>query len=158
MDVIEEFIQATDRCTEQICSMQPLEKEKQKALISWNVNQMEQMVNDQQAAIMQLDNLEKQRIHAQCQAGFSGLSANEILKRAPQPVHDRLAASFQALREAAQKLKLYNKKANEFAKASLQFLQTVSGKRVQPATRTTYSTNGAQNNGWNRGSSLKIRI
>ncbi|MCH4239895.1 MAG: flagellar protein FlgN [Oscillospiraceae bacterium] len=158
MDKIDELVLATDSCTEQLSKMIPMEQEKQKALISGNMQMMEKMVSDQQAVIMQLENLENHRLLVQKEAGFSGMNATQVLQQAQPGARSRLEKSFQSLRETAQKLKLYNEEANKFAKATLQFLQGTSGKRSQAAQRTTYHTDGTQDSGWNSGSSLKIKI
>ena len=57
-----EFLQATERCTQQLREMLPLEQEKYQALISDDTNQMEEMIQVQQAAIMKLKSLEGQSV------------------------------------------------------------------------------------------------
>lgn len=158
MSTLDNFISATAKCAEQIRSMLPMEQEKRQALISDDVPRMEHMMCDQQAAAMKLENLEKARLHLQQEAGLAGLTANEILKKTPSKDCQQLKECFDDLRTAAKELKLYNEKATELAKASLQFWENAETIRTHAASRTTYSTDGTQATGWNDGSSLKIQI
>ena len=92
------LLQATQACTEQIRRMLPMEQEKRKAIIADDPKLMEKMMCEQQAAIMQLENLEKQRIQRQQEAGFGGMSAEQIAAVAEEPDRERLSACFAELR------------------------------------------------------------
>lgn len=156
--LLDKFITATTECTKQIRTMLPMEQEKRKALVSDDVPRMEHMMCDQQAAVMKLENLEKERLHLQQEAGFSGLTANEILEKISAADKERLTNCFDELRTAAKELKAYNEKATELAKASLQFWENAETIRTHAASRTTYSTYRAQTNELNNGFSIKIKI
>lgn len=157
VNVLEKFIDVTNECTKQLCLMLPMEKEKRTALVSDDYKRLEKMLCDQQAAAMKLELLEKQRTDLQYKAGFAGLTANEILEKAPEEERSRMTECFKDLRSAAEELKLYNQKATELAKANLCFLEGKDAVRVQAASRTTYDISGRQAGGFGN-SSLTIKI
>ena len=140
---LEEFLQATDRCTEQLQEMLPLEQEKYQALISDDVLHMEEMVQAQQAAIMKLKNLEAARMDCQQKAGFGHQSADEILESIPQEDRAVFVETFVRLRNSAQELRLCNEKAMEIARASALFWQSLdSGIKPPVADKVTYGSKG----------------
>ncbi|WOC31278.1 MULTISPECIES: flagellar export chaperone FlgN [Caproicibacterium] len=154
----DEFLAATEACTKQIRAMLPMEQEKRQALISDDVPRMEKMMCEQQAAIMELENLDKERARLQGASGFAGMTATEILEQVSGEQREKFSACLSALRQSADQLRLYNQKATELAKASLQFWEGIGAGRDRAASRTTYGTYKQQASGWNEGSSLKIQI
>ena len=80
MNELQTFLTATERCVAQCKAMLSFEQEKRQALLSDDLSRLESMIQAQQAAIMKLESLEKQRMEAQENAGYHNLSADAILE------------------------------------------------------------------------------
>lgn len=156
---LEEFLLATKRCTEHLREMIPQEKEKYQALISDDTQQIEEMVQNQQAAIMKLKSLEAARLHAQEQAGFADRSADEILELVTQTDKAAVSEAFTDLRNAAKELRLCNAKAMEIARASAAFHKsnTPNAKTPMPA-KVTYGAKGSAPGKIGNGSLFQTKI
>ena len=124
-----EFLQATERCTEQLREMLPLEQEKYQALISDDTNQMEEMIQVQQAAIMKLKSLEAVRLDCQEKAGLGQMTSDQILESIPAEDKEAFTACFTDLRKAAEELRICNAKAMEIARVSTVFWQSIDPPR-----------------------------
>ncbi len=156
---LEEFLLATKRCTEHLRDMIPQEKEKYQALISDDTQQIEEMVQNQQAAIMKLKSLEAARLHAQEQAGFAERSAEEILELVGDSDKTAVAETFRELRNAAKELRMCNAKAMEIARASAAFHQSNSPKAPTPMpAKVTYGAKGNAPGKIGNGSLFQIKI
>ncbi len=154
-----EFLQATERCTEQLREMLPLEQEKYQALISDDVNQMEEMIQVQQAAIMKLRNLEAARLDCQEKAGLGQMASDQILESIPAEDKKAFTACFTDLRKAAEELRVCNAKAMEIARVSTVFWQSMDP-HAKPATpaKVTYGAKGTAPSKMGNGSLFQTKI
>lgn len=135
---LKEFLSCMHACEEQCKIMLECEQAKRKALISGKEQELENVVQRQQAEIMKLQSLESQRLEQQAKMGMEGLSASQMLKRIPEGRQkEELASCFDSLCKIAEELKFYNQKALEIAKANLQFIN--STKEVRETQKGTYS-------------------
>lgn len=158
MTNLQEFMDMTDRCSEQCESMIQFEQEKRQALLSMETKRLEQIMQDQQAAMMRLESLEKRRLECQQQAGLGVLSAQEILSAMEDGEEKRkLSSCFDRLRKAADELKLCNAKALEIAKENLQLMETMEATPKRKDGPVTYSP-GQTGAGWQGGASFEIKI
>lgn len=156
---LQEFLLATQRCTEHLQDMIPQEKEKYQALISDDTQQIEEMVQNQQAAIMKLQSLEAARLQAQELAGFSNRSADEILELVSEEDRPAVSEAFSQLRSTAQELRVCNAKAMEIARASAAFHKatTPNVKAAMPA-KVTYGAKGTAPGKIGNGSLFQTKI
>lgn len=154
-----EFLQATERCTEQLREMLPLEQEKYQALISDDTNQMEEMIQVQQAAIMKLKSLEAVRLDCQEKAGLGQMTSDQILESIPAEDKEAFTACFADLRKAAEELRICNAKAMEIARVSTVFWQSMDphAKPAAPA-KVTYGAKGTAPSKMGNGSLFQTKI
>lgn len=111
------LLDATRACMDQCAKMLEYESEKRRSLLKAQYQKLPEIVAAQQASIMQLYNLESQRVQAQADAGLENLSAKEIVMLLKDPQEraavegllnewtsmvDRLKAENQAALEIAQ--------------------------------------------------------
>lgn len=156
---LEEFLLATRRCTEHLQAMIPQEKEKYQALISDDTQQIEEMVQNQQAAIMKLKSLEATRLHAQELAGFANRTADEIVELVSVDDRQAVSETFVQLRRAAKELRLCNAKAMEIARASAAFHQASSPNvKVPMPAKVTYGAKGTSPGKIGNGSLFQTKI
>lgn len=154
-----EFLQATEKCTEQLREMLPLEQEKYQALISDDTNQMEDMIQVQQAAIMKLKSLEAVRLDCQEKAGLGQMTTEQILEFISEADKEAFTACFSDLRKSAEELRICNSKAMEIARASAVFWQSIDPhtKPAAPA-KVTYGVKGAAPSKIGNGSLFQTKI
>lgn len=149
MATYQDLIRATNKCTDKIREMIPMEKDKRLALISDDTVKLEELLHSQQAVVMQLERLEYNRLSCQKEMGLELYSADELVEQAPEAEKAKLIDCFSNLREAAAELKELNAKAVELAKASSQFWESMeSSKGSTAANKTTYQPNGKTGSGW----------
>jgi hypothetical protein len=134
MNEFSAFLTATERCVVQAMTMLEFEQDKRQALLSDDYARLESMIQSQQAAIMKLESLEKQRIHAQEKAGYHRLNADEILSLLDEgPDREALMKQITDLKQTLEGIRLQNDKAMEIARANLQIYNTLTiGKDQQP--------------------------
>ena len=127
MNEMQAFLTATERCVTQSKTMLSFEIEKRQALLSDDLNRLENMIQAQQAAIMKMDSLEKQRLEAQEKAGFQNLSAVEILDRLDDsPDKAILARQVGELKLTLEEIRYHNEKAMDIARTNLQIVEKLN--------------------------------
>lgn len=102
--------------------VQAQEGTKYSALVSYDLQRMDQAISQQQALLMKLEQREKQRIELQKRAGFGEKSFREILDCADEPWKGRLEDSFKRVEKAIQEIKFYNEKSMSLARLNLQIV------------------------------------
>jgi len=127
------FLSATERCVAQSKTMLTFEQEKRQALLSDDLTRLESMIQAQQAAIMKMESLEKQRLEAQEKAGFHQMKADEVLANMESgPDKEALAELVRVLRTTLEEIRYHNTKAVDIARNNLQILDMLStGKEQQ---------------------------
>jgi flagellar biosynthesis/type III secretory pathway chaperone len=153
------FLSATERCVSQSKAMLEFEQEKRQALLSDDLDRLEDMIQAQQAAIMKLESLEKQRIEAQEKAGYHNMSAEEILERMDEG-DDKAALSRHVgdLRRTLDEIRYQNGKSLEIARANLQIFNTLAtGKEVVPK-QGVYKPTQAGGAKWQGSTSFETKI
>ena len=135
-----DFLTATERCAAQCKTMLDFEQEKRQALLSDDMDRLENMIQAQQAAIMKLESLEKLRMEAQEKAGYHKLSAEEILELLDEgPDKEALARHAGELRQTLEEIRYHNDSALEIARANIQMIETLAdGNRSQKARQGVY--------------------
>jgi hypothetical protein len=158
-DVLKEFLIATQRCIEQLEIMIPLEQEKYQALISDNLEQIEEMIQSQQASIMKLKSLEAHRVNCQEKAGFGHLNADQILQSLSEDDKAVFSKTFSKMRKTAQELRLCNAKAMEISRASMVFWQNMDPHQKPPVSaKVTYGAKGPSPARMGAGSLFQTKI
>ena len=158
MNEFSSFLSATERCVAQCKSMLVFEQEKRQALLADDLTRLESMIQAQQAAIMKLESLEKQRMDAQEKAGYHSLRAEEILDLLEDgPDKEVLARHVGELQQTLEEIRYNNDKAMEIARANLQIINTLATGTEQKERQGVYrpKQSGAQ---WQSGSSFETKI
>jgi flagellar biosynthesis/type III secretory pathway chaperone len=160
MDELATFLTATQRCVAQCKTMLEFEQEKRQALLADDMDRLEAMLQSQQAAIMKLESLEKQRLAAQERAGYDHMTAAEILAVLQEgPEKQELAQQTAELRETLAGIRYHNEKALEITRANLQMINTLATgqeqKQQQPGIYRPGQDGGAK---WQSGSSFEKKI
>lgn len=142
MSAYTEFIEVNEKLVFALSEMLAFEQEKRQALLKSDDKQMEAMLQKQQAAVMQLESLEKRRAWLQGELGLPG-TLSDILNGMPEgPEKARLSEAAASLRGTAEELKELNKADIGIAKT---FLQMYGGsvQDVAPAgSRNPYQQMG----------------
>jgi len=139
MTEFEAFLSATERCVAQAKTMLEFEQDKRQALLSDDYNRLESMIQAQQAAIMKLESLEKQRVQAQEKAGYHRLNADEIVALLDEgPEREALLEQITELKRTLEEIRQQNDKAMEIARANLQIYNTLTTGKEQPAKPAVY--------------------
>lgn len=161
MSELTNFLNATRRCLNQCQTMLEFEQEKRQALLADDMDRLESMLQSQQAAIMQLESLEKQRLKAQEEAGYKDLSAEEVLEElAPGPEKTELTQYITELRQALRDIRFHNEKSLDITRNNLRILATVAsgsnpeGKKEQ----VVYGRSQGKESTWSGGSSFEKKI
>lgn len=114
------------------------EEKKYKALISYDHQQVDHMLADQQAALMKIETMEKQRENFQQEAGFKDMTFKEILTQLEPADRENFQQLFQRVEIAVMDIRFINSKALSFAKLNLKELGTVIPPEAQGIS-TSYS-------------------
>ena len=139
MSEFSDFLAATGRCVAQTKVMLEFEHEKRQALLSDDLDRLEGMIQAQQAAIMKLESLEKQRMETQEKAGYHKLSAEEILNLLDEgPDKEILAQQTYELKQTLEEIRYQNDKAMEIARANLQIIETLASGKEQKDRQGVY--------------------
>ncbi len=160
MNELATFLTATQRCVSQCHAMLEFEQEKRQALLADDMERLEAMIQNQQAAIMKLESLEKQRLEAQEKAGYDRMSADEILKVMPEgPEKEEMAQQVGELRKTLEEIRYHNDKSMEITRANLQIMNTLAGAQEQKKPQQGVYRPG-QNSGsrWQGSSSFEKKI
>jgi len=153
------FLTATERCLAQCKTMLSFEQEKRQALLSDDLSRLESMIQAQQAAIMRLESLEKQRMEAQERAGYHNLSADAILELLDDgPDKDTLARQVGELRQTLEEIRYQNDRAMEIARANLQIVNSLTAGKEQKERQGVYKPGQAGKAGWQTGSSFDQKM
>ncbi|MCL1804910.1 MAG: flagellar protein FlgN [Clostridiales bacterium] len=139
MSSFADFLTATERCADQARTMLGFEQEKRQALLSDDMDRLENMIQAQQAAIMKLESLEKLRLEAQEKAGYHNLSADEILKLLDDgPDKESLARQAGELRQTLEDIRFQNDSALEIARMNLQIIESLATGKEQNERQGVY--------------------
>ena len=95
------------------------EKEKLKNISSCDLALVQKSIKDQQAVIMQIENLEEKRIALQKECGLENKSLREILEDAEEGFKPRLKNALDLFQKTMEEIKFYNNKSNTIAKEHL---------------------------------------
>ena len=150
------FLTATERCAAQCKAMLEFEQEKRQALLAEDMNRLESMIQSQQAAIMKLESLEKQRVDAQEKAGFGAMTATEILGTMKEsPEKTELAIHIGTLRHALEEIRFHNEKSLEIARTNIKMLNALNANPADKKERpVVYKPGQAGKPGWQAASSF----
>lgn len=133
---------AIDSCSEQLSNMIPLEIELMSALASNNTDEIEAKSSALEAAKMQLDNCEHNRLSVQKELGLKNLSSSDLIEKVPAEMKKEFSESLNRLRAAAEEFKLTNQKCRDVGKASLAFFQNIDERGRDLAKKDTQITYG----------------
>ncbi len=132
------YIDAVESCLEQCREMLRLESEKRRVLLTNSGKEIEAVLKNQQAALMKLEVLEKQRMTAQVAQGYDEkATASQILQMMPDGEEkQQLQQLVDQLRECAAELKKQNQSSLELARLDLQLIESLRGKQQQPVAQS----------------------
>lgn len=112
------------------------EKEKLDALLSNDLKRIEQSIAQQQAVEKKMSQLEELRESLQKEAGFEGMTCQQILPLLDGEDKAELEWAYKRLSDAVAAVKFYNQKSMSVCK---QNLQLIGSEAVDPAGPSTYS-------------------
>ena len=139
MNEFAEFLTATERCVAQCKSLLEFEHEKRQALLSDDLDRLESMLQAQQAAIMKLESMEKQRVEAQHKAGYHNLTAEEIIELLDDsPDKEALVQQVGELKQTLEDIRYQNSKSLEIARANIQIINTLATGKAQNQNQGVY--------------------
>ena len=98
------------------------EKEKLKNISSGNIELVEKSNNDQQAIIMQINNIESKRIELQNSLGLKDKTFKEIVDDAQEEYKQMLFDNMEEFNNTMSEIKYYNDKCKDIAKSHLDFI------------------------------------
>lgn len=116
---MERFLQFMKDYTDFMEQMVTLEDNKYGALISNDLTRMDKAISAQQAMLMKLEKLEEQRAGIQAEAGWEGMTFQEILDRTQGAEHRQLETLFSRISRMLEQIQYSNDKAMTFAKMNL---------------------------------------
>jgi len=120
-------------------AMKDSEKDKRDALLKSDEAALGVVMRDQQAGVMRLESLEKQRAAMQLALGFGTMSAAEMQAQMPE---DEKKQQFAALRvrlqNAAEQLKELNRLSIDIAREQLSIIYQVTENTAQAPSSSTY--------------------
>ena len=153
MSKLQTFLSATERCVIQCKAMLAFEQEKRQALLSDDLDRLESMIQAQQAAVMKLESLEKQRVEAQDEAGYREMNADEILEKlGNSPDKATLARQVDELKQTLQEIRYQNDRSLEIARANLQVITALATGSEQNERQGVYRP-GTSAGTWQAGTS-----
>ena len=139
-DFLEQYVQLL---SEQLLQ----EKDKREALLDNDPKRIEAVLQAQQAALMKLKNFEQKRIEMQDKLGFSGMSAEEMLKALESRGCEelgRLRTLFKKLRDTANEIKEFNKISTDYAKKQLKFIELLTQQDGGDGSDGIYGSQGSK--------------
>jgi len=159
MSELSSFLTATERCVAQCKNMLAFEQEKRQALLADDLTRLESMIQAQQAAIMKLESLEKQRMDAQEKAGYHSLNAEEILELLDDgPDKEILTRQVGELKQTLEEIRYQNDKAMEIARTNLQIINTLATGKEQNDRQGVYRPKQSGGTQWQQGPSFETKI
>lgn len=146
---LQEYLQSVQVCLTQCEDMLEKEQEKRRALLGRDMTTLEKVMGDQQANMMQLERIERQRLQAQKKAGYGELSAREVLEKIPEG-EDRVQAEalFSKLRGTAMQLQALNQEAMDIAQNELQFYEQYGAIERRNTQSPTYRPGQNKRTDW----------
>lgn len=123
-------------------AMIDMEQKKRDALLQYDIQQTERLMNNQQAMVMQLDIMEKKRLKIQADAGFATMTSSELLNAVSPEEKQLLEPIFLQLQFTAQELQSLNKISLEIATTELRLM----GQAPVPSATGLYRANGKKQN------------
>lgn len=140
---MQEYIQTLKQCIIQCQAMLEQEKQKRKALLGRDMSVLESVISDQQANIMQLDNMEGQRMLAQEAAGFGQLTAKEMLQAmSAGELRESIEPLQEQLRDIVLQIQRLNQEAMKIAQNELRILEQFGITERKDMKNPTYGKPG----------------
>ncbi len=138
-DVSQAYLGILQQIAAQCETMLMCENKKRNALLKSDEKELAEVLQEQQAGLMQLESLEKQRASLQRELGFGTMTAGEIEQKLPEGENKKqFSALSKELHERAEGLKVLNQVSLEIAKEQLHLIQTITEKEPQNAQPGTY--------------------
>lgn len=98
------------------------EKEKLKNISSGNVELVEKSINDQQAVIMKINNMEDKRIKLLEEVNLKDKTFKEVVMQASEEYKPQLLKNLETFEKTFEDIKYYNDKCKEIAKSHLDYI------------------------------------
>ncbi len=118
------------------------EADKREALVSNKMPQLERCLSQQQAAVMQMGNLEKEREALLAKAGLSGKTFREIAGGLEGEERSACEAVFNRMEQAVQSIKFSNEKSMAIAQDKLRILAEILPEAKKRESYTPYGRKG----------------
>lgn len=158
-EALQAYIDATERSIDQIRDMISVEQEKRQALLAQDMEQLENVLQRQQAMLMQTENLEKKRLAAQETAGFAATMTGAAILSAVTDPADKAALSdvFTRLGDTAQELQTLNKTAMDIANMNVKIMERLT-RSTEEKKAVVYKAGGQKFGGQTGGRSFLEEI
>ncbi|MCI8649704.1 MAG: hypothetical protein HFG20_06275 [Anaerotruncus sp.] len=137
---LEEYARFLEDCAQQ-------EAKKYHALISYQPQEVDRAISSLQAALMRVDQMEKQRELLQEQAGYKGMTFQQILAQADAQDAQKASALFERFQNAVNDIRFMNSKSLEFAQTNIRELDGVLPKEKGITTSYAPGKMGAASTG-----------
>ena len=144
---IKEFIVFLEQYEQQLDDMLLQEKDKREALLGSDPKKIETVLQQQQAAMMKLKNLEQKRMDMQDELGFADMSAEEMLEALEKQGCEevgKLRSMFKNLRDTVIQIRELNKISTEFAKKNLKFIELMAQQDSGEGSDGVYGAQGSK--------------
>lgn len=119
------------------------QNDKIEALLTHDVEVIEQSVTKQQAVAMQLKQYEETRMKRQKAAGLDGLSLGEIIERASGREQQRIRSAFGRMEDSINQIKFLNNKALQMVETNLHIINLTAPQDERLETQG-YTEDGKQ--------------
>lgn len=114
-----EYVQFMGKYVEFCEAMAAAEEKKRKALLKDDIAQVESVLSSQQASLMTLETMEKQRVALQEREGWGDIPFTEILEKLSGQEREEMEGLYHRMSAALQNVKMQNEKAMQIAKLNL---------------------------------------
>lgn len=119
---IELLAEAARKVQQQLTKMTEAEADKRQALLKHDLEQLESLLQTQQAMVMQLESLEARRAEAQRAAGYGEMKADELLLAVGAEEHALLEPIFRQMKQAAEDYRQLNAVSLDIANTEMRIL------------------------------------
>lgn len=119
------FLQLLDEYASYLEETGRMEAQKRDALLSNQLEKIQRTLQQQQAVVMQLGNLEKRRAELQQACGFGGLSFRQILAKLPEEEQPHAEAILKRFEAAVQEIRFNNDKAMDIAQDKIKIISQI---------------------------------
>lgn len=153
LDAREEFARFLESYAGFLEEMVKEERVKFGALTSLDVEEVEQSVARQQAALKQLEQFEERREELQKENGDEGKTLAEIAGEAPSPLRERLQAAGERFSAAVRQIKRYNAESMDLVRENLDFIHSSKAGSALEGVNA-YTPERRQNDDWGKGTTL----